>query len=133
MIRIMNKKIVLDASALLALLNQENGYEKVETALPNSMISSVNYSETIAVLSKLGVPEEEAKELTHSIIPDIIPFDTEQAHTAAILRKQTQSHGLSLGDRACLALAEKFKARVLTADKVWGKLSLENVKIDVIR
>jgi ribonuclease VapC len=129
----MNKKIVLDASALLALLNQENGYEKVESALPDAMISAVNYSETIAVLSKIGISEDEAKELTHSVIPDIIPFDTEQAHIAAILRKKTQAHGLSLGDRACLALAEKFKAHVLTADKIWSKLSLDNIKIEVIR
>ncbi|SRR5579883_37180 len=129
----MNKKIVLDASALLALLNQEKGFERVESVLSNALMSSVNYSETLAVLNQIGMPEEEARELTHAIIHDIIPFDTQQAHKAAILRKKTQPYGLSLGDRACLALAEQLKADVLTADKVWAKLALDTINIEIIR
>lgn len=127
------KKVVLDASALLALLNEETGHHDVEKALPHAIMSSVNLTEAVSVLTDIGVSQEDAESMTLDIIQDIIPFDQSQALIAASLRKQTKSHGLSLGDRACLALAKSLHATVLTADKIWGRLNLTGVQIKVIR
>ena len=125
-------KIILDASALLALLNQEKGYEQVEKHLSNSIMSAVNISEVIAVAADLGIPERELMPIISSIVADIIPFDTEHAYTAALIRKETKRYGLSLGDRACLALARLKNLPILTADKVWKDLEL-GIKINLIR
>lgn len=125
-------KVVLDASALLALLNQEPGHEQVEKHLSNSIISTVNVSETIATLLMLGIEEQELLNLISNIVPEVIPFDEKQAYLAALLRKETKQYGLSLGDRACLALAKIKNLPVMTADKIWGKLIID-VKINVIR
>lgn len=129
----MSKKIVLDASALLAFLQQEKGSEKVEEHLSKSIMSTVNVSETIAVLSQIGIHSEEAVNIITNLIKEIIPFDTHQAHLAANLRKHTKHLGLSLGDRACLALAESLNCKVLTADKIWNKLNLDSIAIAFVR
>lgn len=115
-------KIVLDASAILALLNQETGYELVEKNLPHSIISTVNLSEVITVLNDIGIPQNESENAVAELIKEIVVFDQEQACIAASLRKHTKVHGLSLGDRACLALSQVENAPVLTADKAWKKL-----------
>lgn len=129
----MNKEIVLDASAFLALLQQEKGGEQIEKHLPNAIMSSVNFSEVIAVLVQNGIAEEEAKTLPVDIVKEIVPFDMHQAYLTALLRKDTKKWGLSFGDRACLSLAQLRKTTVLTADKIWGKLHLDHIQIEVIR
>jgi ribonuclease VapC len=129
----MSESIVLDASALLALLNEENGYHAVEKVLPLAMMSAVNVSEVIAVLANIGIAQDEAERITLEMVERIIPFDVEQACIAASLRKQTKSQGLSLGDRACLGLAKLHKLPVITADKVWAKVRIEGVRIQIIR
>jgi PIN domain nuclease of toxin-antitoxin system len=125
-------KVVLDASALLALLNQEIGHAQVEKHLSNAVMSAVNISEVVATYTLLGAVEREVESLIHSLVKEIIPFDTEQAFIAGFLRKKTKAHGLSLGDRACLALAELKNLPVLTADKIWAKLDIK-IHISVIR
>lgn len=67
------------------------------------------------------------------MLQEVISFDQEQALLAANLRKHTKAHGLSLGDRACLALAKSLQATVLTADKVWSKINITGMHIRVIR
>lgn len=129
----MNEEIILDASAVLALLNEEPGHEQVAKLLEGALISTVNFSEVITVLSDANIPLNEAEEMTSAIISEIIPFDQKQAMLAASLRKTTRPYGLSFGDRACIALAKTRKSLVLTADKIWGKLHIEGVKIQVIR
>jgi len=129
----MNKKIILDASALLTLLHEEPGHEQVEKALPNAIISAVNVSEVIAVLTNIGISFEEAENMAFEFVDEIIPFDAKQASEAAFLRKETKSYGLSFGDRACLSLTKLQHAEALTADKTWGRLKLEGIKIHVIR
>jgi ribonuclease VapC len=123
---------VLDASAFLAMAKEEAGGGRVEDVLERSAISSVNLAEIGARLSDLGrdLPTFFADFAELSI--RVVPFDDKQAQRSAELRNLTRSHGLSLGDRACLALAETLDATVLTADRAWGDLSID-IKVKLIR
>ncbi len=125
-------KVILDASALLAVLHEEAGYQHVEPYLSSAYMSAVNVSEVLSVLNAVGVSMTQANSFVTSIIQHIIPFETEQAYISAELKAHTKAQGLSLGDRACLALAQQLKLPVLTADKAWGKIKTD-VKIHVIR
>lgn len=125
-------KVVLDASALLALINQEKGFEIVEKYLPNSIMSSINLAEVVTVLMRLGIPLAEVNDLLVGIIKEIIPFDENQAYITAEWHQITKSLGLSLADRACLALASSKKLPVITADKAWGKIDKE-IEIILLR
>ena len=116
--------VVFDASALLVLLNKEPGHELVERYLPQAMMSAVNFAEVITVLVNVGVPLSEATTLTSELITIIEPFNADQAVATAELRKTTKTLGLSLGDRACLALAQKKQLPVITADKIWKEIKL---------
>ncbi|MGA2964627.1 MAG: type II toxin-antitoxin system VapC family toxin [Terriglobales bacterium] len=126
-------KIVLDASAVLALLNNEPGANKLTTELlSNATCSTVNLAEVQAKLVSEGIAPEEAWEDTFSPIREAAPFTAEQARIAGTLVTQTRALGLSLGDRACLALALALKAPVYTADKSWQNLKL-GLSIHLIR
>lgn len=125
-------KVVLDASALLAVINQEPGSDIVEPYLSQALMSSVNVSEAATILCGIGMPITEAQELISSLIGQIEFFDNEQAFLTAHLREKTKQHGLSLGDRACLSLAKLKALPVLTADKVWANLVL-GIDIKIIR
>lgn len=126
-------KIVFDASALLALINQEPGYEIAAEALPEAVMSAVNVSEVVTILKNIGMSLEEASSLVMELLGTIIPFNIEQAITTADLREQTKDKGLSLGDRACLALALLSHAPVLTADKIWKDIKIGGLEIRLIR
>lgn len=132
----MTDKIVIDTSAVIALINREEGFEVVEKYIGNAVISSVNFSEVITVMNReLFKTEEERAEglkLIKNTFSHIVEFDTEQAIIAASLDSITKKYGLSLGDRACLALAKHQKLPVLTADKIWSDLGL-GIKIKLIR
>jgi PIN domain nuclease of toxin-antitoxin system len=123
---------VLDASALLALLNAEPGSRLVEENLSGAVISSVNLSEVVAKLSDRGMPEAEVRTALEGLGLDVRHFDTEMAYTAGTLRPSTRGLGLSLGDRACLALGLSLSAQVFTTDRSWKKLRI-GVKIRAIR
>lgn len=125
-------KIVFDASAILALIQMEKGYENVSKRLEDAVVSSVNFSEVVTVLSRNGYGQDEVIKSLESTFLNIEVFDTKQAITAASLDQITKKHGLSFGDRACLALAKNKNLPILTADKVWKKLEL-NIHIEVIR
>lgn len=125
-------RIVLDASAVLALLNQEPGCKVVEKHLPKSILSTVNLAEVIAVLTDAGMPHEEAESTITELIKEIATFDQPQACLAASLIKSSRPYGLSLGDRACLALAKIKNVPVLTADKAWSNLNNHPTKVIVI-
>jgi PIN domain nuclease of toxin-antitoxin system len=124
--------IVFDASALLVLLNKEPGYKLVEQYVPEAIMSAVNLAEVITVLMGAGVPSTVAVSLSSELMTEIVPFDVVQAATSAALRQETKPYGLSLGDRACLALAQQKKLSVLTADKIWGELKL-TIDIKLVR
>ena len=125
-------KVVLDASALLALLNNETGADRVRELLPDAMISTVNLAEVVTRLSLLGMPEEQVREVLSLLGLGIIAFDEEQAFLTGLFAAQTHSLGLSLGDRACLALASVTSATAITADRGWKDLNL-GVSIRLVR
>ena len=114
-------KNILDASAVLAVLNGEPGQKKVIPLLTKSAISSVNITEVAAKLLEAGMDEAGAR-LAVSVlgIGEIIDFTEDLAWEAARLRPLTKQYGISLGDRACLALAIKLKLSPVTADKEWS-------------
>jgi PIN domain nuclease of toxin-antitoxin system len=123
-------KNVLDASAVLAVLNGEPGEEKVVPILAESAIGSVNLTEVGAKLLEAGMDEASAQIAVSVLgIGEVVDFDEKLAWEAARLRPPTKKFGLSLGDRACLALAMKLKVPAVTADKQWSKLKLCKVLI----
>jgi len=123
---------VIDASALLALLNAEPGADIVTEALPGGVISAVNLSEVIAKLCDAVMPEKAIRQSLQPLGLEVVPFDEEQSYQAGLLRTSTQDMGISLGDRACLSLAKMRDAIALTADKAWSGLST-GATIKVIR
>lgn len=122
--------IVLDASALLAVVNAEPGAEVVRAVLMRAMISAVNYSEVLKKAIERGVPPDSVPSLMQAASVDVVPFDITLARATAALYPQAKAHGLSLADRACLALGIQRSATVFTADGKWKQLSLPiNVKL----
>ena len=117
----MSETYVLDASAVLCLLQEEKGAERVARALPAAVIGAVNYSEVISKLVESGIDEATADGLMDTLQLTVIPFDRSQARLAGALRATTRRLGLSLGDRACLALAGTEGAIALTCERVWTK------------
>jgi PIN domain nuclease of toxin-antitoxin system len=123
---------MLDASALLAYLNGEPGGEKVPVNTGEARISAVNYSEAVAVLTRLGARTAEVRATLSSILLDVVEFDRDQAEAAGFMIATTRSLGLSLGDRACLAAARAQGIPAMTADRSWSDLGT-GVSIQLIR
>lgn len=124
---------VLDASALLALFYREPGHGLVETAVTTgASISTINLSEVIARLVTDGLAQSRIRREMEAMGLQVIEFDLEQAYLAASLRPRTRQAGLSLGDRACLALAQRLSLPALIADRAWEALSLD-VTVQLIR
>ena len=123
-------KNVLDASAVLTVLNGEPGEKKVIPLLTESAVSSVNLTEVAAKLLEAGM-EEASAQIAVSVlgIGEIVDFTEDSAWEAAQLRPLTKQYGLSLGDRACLALARKLNVPAVTADKEWSKFKLCQVTL----
>jgi len=126
-------EVVLDASAILAVLFHERGAENLtEEILQRAVASTVNLAEVQSKLVTMGRSPEEAWEDTLSLDTAAATFTSEQAKTAGSLIAQTAKMGLSLGDRSCLALAIALKAPVYTTEQVWKNLKV-GVPIHVIR
>lgn len=124
--------IVLDASAVLALLFREPGHDRVAAVLDASALSSVNLAEVLSRFARDGRDVTAALSALLRSPIRVHPFDTDQAARCAALAPATQSLGLSLGDRACLALALTLGAPALTGDRVWAALDL-GVDVRLIR
>lgn len=120
---------VLDASALLALLNGEPGSEIVAGALAGgAAMSAVNLSEVVAKLAELGMTSDLIHQVIDQLGIEVVAFDTDLGYQAGMLRPLTRTAGLSLGDRACLAVAHWLRLPALTADRSW---MANNVQVDI--
>lgn len=124
---------VLDASAVLAYLKREPGGDTVAPLLVRSLMTAVNLSEMAAKLDEEGL---QAEQLLRAFISaagvTVVAFDDALAYRAGALRLSTKPYGLSLGDRACLALAQQESLPAVTAERSWMRLSL-GVAIQVVR
>ena len=126
--------VVLDASAVLALLLGEAGAAKVAGVLAGSKMSAVNYAEVFTHYAKLGSSQADIEEVVDALPIEIIPLDADLARDAGMLRPLTIDAGLSLGDRCCLALAKRSGLSAFTADKQWKAISAATgAKVVLIR
>lgn len=125
-------KAVLDASALLAYLQDEPGSEAVEAVLAESVISSVNWAEVVQKSIAAGVVIDGMRDDLEALGLEIYQFAPEDAEVTGQLWSQTRQYGLSLGDRACLSLGLRLSLPVLTTDRTWLNLDL-GLDIRVVR
>lgn len=126
------KRAAIDASAWLAFLGREPGGEKVAEWLGGSLISAVNYSEVLQKTLALGASADRVQAAARAFSVTIVPFEANSARRVAELALTTRSQGISLADRACLALGLAEKVPVVTADRYWQTLGLD-VELILIR
>jgi ribonuclease VapC len=127
----MISKIVLDASALLAMIREEPGGEAVAGAIARARMSAVNFAEVVSFLTHAGLPAPQIDAMLAPLPVDIIDADRELALSAGRLRKTTAEAGLSLGDRFCLALAARDRLPAWTADRQWRTIA-SRVGVDIV-
>jgi len=128
----MSAEPVLDASAVLAWVRSEPGADQVDTVLDGAVFSAVNASETAQKLIQHGADGSWAISELSELGVIVTPFTSDDALAAAELWPYTRAAGLSLGDRSCLALAQRRNSPVLTADRAWQKIDVD-VDIQLIR
>ena len=124
--------MVLDASAVLALLFSEPGAEDVADQIGDAVLCAVNLAEVMSKLDDRGASAPQKKAVSDQFAPIVRPLTAERAMAAGNMRALTRSLGLSLGDRCCLALAQELDAPLMTADRAWQNLDA-GLKIMVIR
>jgi ribonuclease VapC len=124
--------VVLDASALLAVLNAEAGADIVLAALSDAAISAVNYSEVLKKTVERNAPTEAVLAFMNGWPIEIVSFDEDLAASSAALYPVTKQHGLSFADRACLALGIQRKSKVLTSERRMALPTL-SIKVKLIR
>ena len=126
-------EVVFDASAILALLQNERGADKLtDEILDRAVASTVNLAEVHSKLVRKGDDPDKAWADVLSSVTAEEPFTSEQARITGSLIATTEKYGLSLGDRSCLALAIALKAPVYTTEQIWRNLKL-GIPIHVIR
>jgi ribonuclease VapC len=123
---------VFDSSAVLALLFQERGAERVVEQCSTAVLSTVSYSECLAKATDRGFPLHDAVRMLEALPMTVVPFDTRTAIIASSFRTATRHSDYSFADRACLATASVRGLPVLTADKAWREMDL-GVEVVLIR
>ena len=123
---------VVDASALLAAIHNEVGGDYVQRRIHDCVISGVNWSEVLQKLERAGADTEKVEQGLKALGLVVVDFIEEDARLAAAFGPMTKDLGLSLADRACLALGKRLRAVVITADWVWGSVDL-GVEVELIR
>lgn len=127
-------EVVLDASALLALLRDEPGGAKVAEVIAEARMSSVNYCEVVSHFIHAGMPADQVDAMLRPLPVEVVDADRGLATIAGRLRSVTSEAGLSLGDRFCLALAHRDGLQALTADKQWRTIAdAAGVQVSIIR
>jgi PIN domain nuclease of toxin-antitoxin system len=126
-------RIVLDASALIALLRDEPGAEFVADYLGDALISAVNLQEVVKALLRRGISMDVAREMIDALHLDIHPHDASSAFAAASLWQATEKFGSGLGDRSCMALAIAEGLPAVTTDKAWAELAITGLEVRLAR
>lgn len=124
---------VLDASAVLALVRDEPGGDKVAEHVGRGAISAVNLQEVVKELLASGLDQSIIRELLSELRLDVRAHDTDAAYAAAALHEHTQEFGRGLGDRSCMALALSLGVPALTADREWRKVKVKGLQIQRLR
>lgn len=125
--------VVLDASAVLALIRDEPGGDKVAPYVGRAAISAVNLQEVIKELLVSGLPEPVIGELLGELRLEVRAHDANAAYAAAALHEQTKAYGRGLGDRSCMALAISLGVPALTADREWRKVKVKGLRLEQVR
>jgi ribonuclease VapC len=128
----MPRDAVLDASAVLVLVQGEPGAELVARCIPGASISAVNFAEVVGKLADAGMPGDPIALALSSLGLRVVPLDEQAATDVGLLRPATRNRGLSLGDRACLALGVARGLPVLTSDRAWAEVDVGAV-VEVVR
>lgn len=123
--------VILDASAVLAMLKSEPGCERVARVIDTARISAVNYAEVVSYFSRAGIPADAIKVILNPLPLTVVDADLRLAIVAGNLRAKTADLGLSLGDRFCLAQAQHEGLPAWTADKSWVEIA-ERVGVEVV-
>lgn len=123
---------VLDASAVLAVIQEEPGSNHIEPHIRSACISTVNLAEVVTKLQERGFSDPEIDEALMLLDLDVRPFEAPSAIHAGKLRNATRHAGLSLGDRACLALTHSLGAIALTTDRAWETLDI-GISVELAR
>jgi len=116
--------VVLDASALLTLVQGGRGADAVRVRLPDAAVSAVSLAEAVWVLCRNGVPAADARAALEPLVPSPVAFSGEQLWQAGDLYQTAHAAGLTPGDYACLTLARHSDRAILTADSAWKRLDL---------
>ena len=125
--------VVLDASAVLAMLREEPGGDVVAGHVGRAAISAVNLQEVAKEMLREGASLEAARAVLDELGLDVRPHDAEAAYRAAGLYEQTKQHGRGLGDRTCMALGLQLGVPVLTTDREWRLVEVEGLMLQHIR
>lgn len=125
--------VVLDASAVLALVRDEPGANRVSEVIGSAVVSAVNLQEIVKAVLAAGVTIGHTRELLDSLRLDVRSHDREAAFASAALVQQTTRYGCGLGDRSCMALALCLGVPALTADREWRRIEIEGLDIRLIR
>lgn len=120
--------IILDASAIIAVLKREPGADRVGAVAEGARVSALTIAEVATWLTVEGVQADQANTAISLFRLTVEPFHTNRALAAGFLVAKTRHRGLSLGDRACLALAIELGMPVMTGDRAWRDL---NIGVDI--
>ncbi|MBL8583890.1 MAG: type II toxin-antitoxin system VapC family toxin [Rhizobiaceae bacterium] len=125
--------VVLDSSAIIAVLKNEPGSETVVSQLANAAVSAVNLQEIANKMLQAGAPEPIIRQAIAELGVIVMPHDGEDAFQAAALTSLTRKFGSGLGDRSCMALAIRLGVPALTTDRAWTKLEIPGLEVRLAR
>ncbi len=125
--------VVLDASAIIALLRDEPGADFINAHLSDAAISTVNYQEVLQRLLDQGLGPDASLSMISDLSVEVVAHDRHDAVTAAGLAQATKKYGGGLGDRSCMALAIKLGVPALTIDRAWAQLAIPGLTVLLAR